>query len=169
MVLCYRMLVGIFLVITGVFGNAEEVRAENYGKGQYQPEKMSKTEQPKATTGLRWVIPLDQSYQIEVGTIDPYSEKMYFYSERTGQLFESTPQDFTLIAELDHELIQDTKIQFSVEPYGITFVDRGLGRVFFYDLEGDSLRRMDQSYSFQAYYDFGGYLKSGPSIFTMGG
>ena len=70
---------------------------------------------------------------------------------------------------MDPTLIQDTQIQFTVEPYGITFVDRGLGRVFFYDLEGDSLRRLDQSYSFHAYYDFGGYLNSGPTLFTMGG
>jgi predicted outer membrane lipoprotein len=169
MVFSVHMLVGMVLVIAGVIGNADQVRAESSATEQFQPEKISDTEQPDTAGGFQWIIPLDQSDQIEVGTMDPYSERMYFYSERTGHLFESSPHDFRRIAELDPELIQDTEMQFTVEPYGITFVDRGIGRVFFYDLEGDSLRRLDQSYSFHAYYDFGGYLNSGPTLFTMGG
>ena len=76
MVFSVHMLVGMVLVIAGLFGNADQVRAEGSATEQSQPEMINETTQPDTAGVFEWIIPLDQSYDIDAGTLDPYGERM---------------------------------------------------------------------------------------------
>lgn len=103
-------------------------------------------------------------------SLDVEEERIFFYYNLDNQLF---------IQDFDGNILDSRKLPFPDTEYlamhyleehtQLLFWDSGVGRVFIYDLNSDSLTRVDKSFSFRSFYGHGAWVDEKLNIHIMGG
>lgn len=111
-----------------------------------------------------------QKYNYLSYALNTQQEQIFFYDELDRSLliqdYSGNLIDFKNLPFPDNEALS---MHYLEDDQQLLFWDSGLGRVFLYDLESESLKRLDKSFAFRSFYGHGAWVDDDLNIYAMGG
>lgn len=153
--------IGVIWVMAQVLllSRSEEVNAQNNQQYAFTYENLDQQD---------WVKLVDSR---SVFTIAPEVGRVFWYFRGSGILASQDLEKHIVVLDtLDTEIFRQINIDYLPKEHALLFWDAGIGRVFQYDLDSGIIERLDNSYSFNAFFDHGEFVDTDTkTIYTLGG